>query len=286
MTLPPLSPAQIYTLLGWIGGAASTAGGALFASKVRVYHDNRKAHLQDLQEKVLGPIRDGLTHNFGATISQQVPLLAVQWARFDFDERAGVTEEPTTDGEVLVAPFPTAKVFGAIHSALLEDAHKNHYSQLIVRIEGFLSRWGKLLGMWHVWASEVSREILRRSKLDAYPPKGPTVRSYVMHHRLALFVYNRLAGFGMYSLTVEKLGDGTACVLSGGGTNLAFGSREQMEAIVSLLNKLLETERPRTAELRGKAAGFHEEFGKICSELDYALASRKPRGRCDLVKFF
>jgi hypothetical protein len=281
--LPPLSPAQLYTLLGWIGGAASTAGGALFASKIRVYHDNRKAHLQDLQEKVLGPIRDGLTNNFGAAVSQQAPLLSVNWAPVEFDERAKVTEDPTEHGEVLVAPFLTSKIFGPIHSALLEDAKKNHYVKLMRRIDGFLSRWGQHLSLWHVWASHVSREILKQAGLEAFPTKGPAVRSYVMHLRLAMFLYNRLAGFATPRLTIEE--QGSACFLSGMNTNLAFGERQQIEGIVALLDKLLEMERPRTADLRSKAPAFQKEFEKICGELDYALASRKPRGRCDLVKF-
>ena len=127
MFVPP-TPAQIYTLLGWIGGAASTAGGALFASKVRVYHDSRKAHHEALKQQVLTPIRNELASIFGPNVTGQAPLLSAEWARVEYDEHAKASEEPSFEGEVLVAPFPTAKVFGPIPSALLADAGKNHFA--------------------------------------------------------------------------------------------------------------------------------------------------------------
>lgn len=294
MAVPTPNPAQLYALLKWIG--AGVAAGATvvtgtfvrnwITNKMHDYEDRKKAHLEELKEKVLSPIREGLSHNFGAVVSRQAPLLAVQGATVEFHERAKVTEEPAEGGEVLVAPFPTHKVFGSIRSALLEDARKNHFPELMSKIDDFLSRWGAYLGLWHVWASGISREILRHSGLDAFPPKPvpSTFRFYVMHLRLALFVYNRLAGFVTPGLAVQE--QGGVWALSGMNYTLALGSREQMDALIVLLDKLLETERLRTAELRNKAAAFQEEFGNICGELDYAIASRRPRGRCDLVTFF
>jgi len=275
---------QLMGLLIWIGGVIATIIGSWIASKIRIYHDNRKVHLDELKEKVLAPVREGLLHNFGAAVSQQVPLLVAQWAHVAFDERAKVTEEPTVDGEVLLAPFPTSKVFGPIPSALLQDAKKNHFSKLMARIDGFLSKWGAHVGLWHVWATRLSREILKQSGLNPYPTKGPTTQSYVMHQRLALFVCNRLVGFGAYPLTIEP--QSAVCILRGADVSLAFGSREKIEALIALLDQLIETERPHAMELRSKATALQEEFNKICNELDYALASRRPWGRCDLVTFF
>lgn len=134
----------------------------------------------------------------------------------------------------------------------------------------------------------MAHEILKRSGLEAYPPKqppqGPDPKPYVMHYRLALFVCNRLAGFANYSLAVQQ--QSSVWTLTGASTSFALGSREQMEAIIALLDRLLETERPRGAELCSKAAEFHGEFNKICADLDSAIAAHRSHGRCDLVPFF
>ena len=152
------------------------------------------------------------------------------------------------------------------------------------RIDAFLSGWSAHLGLWHAWCSDVSRRILKAAGLDAFPSKSQNTRSYVMHRQLALFVYNRLSGFATSKLAIEPQGE-TTFTLAGMDRHLALGSREQMEALLAFVDKLLVSERPRTTELRGKLAAFHEDFNMICAELDYAIASHRLRGRCDLVTF-
>ncbi len=284
MVIQPQNATRLVQLLVWIGGVASTVAGAWVTSKIRVYHDARKAHHEDLKLQVLSPIREELADIFGPSVTGQAPLLSVEWARVEFDEHAKASEEPSFEGEVLVAPFPTAKVFGQIHSALLEDAQKNHFAELMKRVDAFLLRWSQHLGLWHAWCADVSRRILAASGLESYPSRTPT-QSYVMDRRLALFVYYRLAGFATSRMTIQPQG-ATTFTLAGMDRHMALGSREQVDALLAFVDKLLETERSRTTELRSKGAGFQEEFGKICSALDYAIASRRPRGRCDLVTFF
>lgn len=59
-TSSPQALAWLYALLGWVGGVATTVGGSVVASRIRVYDDNRKAHRDELKAGVLEPLRDGV----------------------------------------------------------------------------------------------------------------------------------------------------------------------------------------------------------------------------------
>ena len=104
----------LFRLLAFIGGAASTVVGSWISSKIHVYYEQRKAHLDDLKEKVLIPLRTSL-QGLRSKVFHLTPVVFVEMAAAThFDEKAKATEEPTEQGDVLVAAFPGAKVFGLL----------------------------------------------------------------------------------------------------------------------------------------------------------------------------
>ena len=62
-------------LLAFIGGAGSTVVGSWLSSKIRVYHDNRKSHLEDLKQKVLTPFSDATGESFQRLLSHESPVV-------------------------------------------------------------------------------------------------------------------------------------------------------------------------------------------------------------------
>ena len=115
-------------LLIFIGGVVSTMVGSWLSSKIRVYHHNRKAHLDDLKQRVLIPLRGGLEQHFRPLIFHQEPLVYVETAApTQFLENAKATESQIEQGDVLQGKFPGSLVFGPLDSALQQDAQKTHF---------------------------------------------------------------------------------------------------------------------------------------------------------------
>lgn len=184
----------------------------------------------------------------------------------------------------MVAGFPGSLVFGPLDSALLQDATKGHFCKEMDRVNTFVNRWMVHAGECHSWIASVAREILTGSGLHAFSPTARERAPYVMHYRLAVFVYKRLFRFPAAALRVEQADP--FWTLNGENATLAFGSKEQMEMLVGLLDKLLASEEVTARTLREKAGEMQKSFQELTPMLDYAIASRRLRKRCDLVTFF
>lgn len=273
-------------LLAFIGGVVSTVAGSWISSKIHVYHDNRKAHLDDLKQRVLVPLRNGLEKHFRPLVFHQVPVVFVQLdATTQFDEKAKATEEPGKRGEVILGAFPSAAVFASLDSALLEDAKNGHFRNQLSEVDKFIRDWVAYAAECHRWVLKISREILTKSALPTYPPlPGPGFSPYVMNHRLAVFVYMRLFRLPTTALRLEDLDNSST--LSGGSGTLALGSKTQVENVLKQIDALLESEEAIARTLRDKAGALQAAFQEIIPKLDYAAASRRLRKRCDLVTFF
>lgn len=278
----------LFRLLAFIGGVASTVVGSWISSKFRVYHDNRKAHLDDLKQRVLVPLRDGLEQHFRPLVFHQTLVVFVlAGATTQFHEKAKATEDPTEQGDVLVAAFPSAKVFSLLDSALLQDASKSHFRKHMSQVDTFMRRWTAHAGECHRWALKTAEQILTRSGLLAFPPPcttGPGSRPYVMHYRLAVFVYKRLFRIPTQALRTDQ--PDSYWTLNGEDSTLALGSKEQIDALVKALDNLLESEEATARTLRAQAGELQRSFQELTPELDHAVASRRLRGKCDLVTFF
>jgi hypothetical protein len=286
MSYPPLSPAQVYTLLGWIGGAASTAVAALFASKVRVYEDQKKAHLEDIKERVLKPIRAGFHEHFGLVISGQEPIVFVHRGATEFLDNAKVTEAQKEERELLATAFPGVSVFGGVDSALLQDATRNHFRDLAGRIDSFVMECSAYGAECHSWTAGMAEMILKRSCLCPYPPKGtgPGPRFYVMHNRLAVFIFRRLYRMSAPGLIVEETNSGWG--LHGETATLAFGEKSQVQSIADYLDGLLQSEADHARQLQLTLGKLQQSYNALMAELDFVIAARRLRKRCDLVPFF
>jgi hypothetical protein len=64
-------------LLVFIGGVASTVVGSWVSNKIRVCHDERKAHRDDLKKQVLVPLHEGLHRHFRPLVFNLKPVVFV-----------------------------------------------------------------------------------------------------------------------------------------------------------------------------------------------------------------
>jgi hypothetical protein len=266
----------------FLAGRATTFGDAWIANRVHAHDEQRATHQQDVRTNILTPLRDGLARHFQPLVAHQVPMITIQHVAKEYSGDAKVTEEPSRWGPVMDVPFPMSLVFGPLPTVLLEDARKNHYAKLMKSVDNFVKGHSGFAGELHRWVSRIAKQILTESGLPSFPnlKQGP----YVMYYRLARFVY--LRNFQFETGALRREADGLQCLLKGGDYTLAVGSAEQITALIEHLNRLVDSEAAMGASLREKASVLHSRFKDLLGEIEFAIASRRMHGRCDLASSF
>src|SRR5258708_25120665 len=123
----------------FIAGRASKFGDSWITNRIHVHDEQRAAHHEDLRKNILIPLRDGLITHFKPLILHQQPMITIEHAVREYSNDAEVTEDPSRWGPVMRTPFPSSLVFGPLPSALLEDARKNHYVNLMTSCCNFVN---------------------------------------------------------------------------------------------------------------------------------------------------
>jgi hypothetical protein len=275
-------------LLAFTGGAASTVVGSWLSSKLRIYHDQRNAHRDELKQKVLIPLRDGLSERLNPLLFHHTaPIRVKPGVITEFRKKVAVTESQVEWGDALVTDLPGAIVISSLDSTLLEDCRKTHFEKLISEIEAFVRRCDDYTSESHLWVMDLAEEILKESGLPAFPNPvvgGSGPAPYVMHNRLAVFLYKRLFNLTAPALETSAIGMGWG--LNGEDATLACGSEAQIVKLPTMLNHFLKVHENRARTLEEQARKLHKEFNELLPKMNYAIASRRLRKRCDLVPFF
>jgi hypothetical protein len=117
------------SLLIYVGGVVTTIFGSWVSGKLRVYDDSRKAHLDDIKQKVLVPVRDGLLEHYGPLVSHRSHVVIDTWGVQQQKENVSVTQYPNEDGPILRKAVPN--ILASTDQALLIDANKETFPQNI-----------------------------------------------------------------------------------------------------------------------------------------------------------
>ena len=270
------------TFLAYVGGVASTVAGSWISSKIHVYHDNRKAHLEDIKQKVLMPISSVLDEQYAPLVAQKAPAAVEKWGVRNRRETVRVTEDVIDDGPLLLIVTPNMQA--GVDSALYTDAIKNHFSKLLADAERFSEAWHRHAAECRAWVVHLADEILGRSQMAPFPVMDHRIPN-VNHYKLALFVYQRL--FGLFERPVVKnVRNPAQWELVGFEGTAASGSEEQMDSLISVLDELIVSEKTVANHLRAKAHLLEKSLSSLTAEFKYAIASRRLRRPCDLVPFF
>ena len=199
-------------------------------------------------------------------------------------ENVSATEQPEEHGPMLTMAAPD--ICSATDRTLYMDAKKKHFPKLIVHMEEFLVAWRAYAQKCRDWVSRLADEILSDSEMPAHPVAHGS--RYVMQHPLAAFVYMRLFQISGAAVSKRNQNFGSqnpSWVLESGTGAVALGMEEDMDRLMSLLDRLLEKERSHAEQLRGEARILERDLSSLRDELNYAIAARRLRRRCDLVPF-
>jgi hypothetical protein len=282
MTLVNPSAESLIRFLAYLGGVASTLVGSWVSSKIHVYQENKKAHLQDIKQKVLIPLSGVLTNEYAVLVTHKSSAVLEEWGARSRKEMASVTEHQTEDGPLLAIVLPDMKL--TVDPALYADARKHHFSKLLKQAETFSNDWRAHAGECHMWVIHLADEILAKSQMKPFPvPQFGTPN--VNHYKLGLFVYRRLFRFSEHSLLIHARNPPNQWVIEGFLGTSAEGTEEELRRLISVLDDLVAKEKNTAEQLQEKAHLLEERLTLLGSELNYAIASQRLRKRCDLVPF-
>src|ERR1700719_1392114 len=139
MTTVNPSVESLVRLLIYIGGVATTLVGSWASSKIHVYHENRKAHLEDIKQRVLNPLSGGLVEQYGSLVAHRSPVVVENWGVRQRKENVSVTEYPNEHGPLLAKMTPN--ILTATDQALYTDAKNRHFRKVVNHTEQFLAAW-------------------------------------------------------------------------------------------------------------------------------------------------
>ena len=274
----------LFAVGGVMTGVASTVAGSWVSSKIHSYHENRKAHLEEIKQKVLIPISDLLANDYAALVTHKASAVVEQWGVRVRKQGVSVLEHQTEEGPILVPIIPN--IDATYDPALHADANKNHFPKLLVQVEEFAEAWRVHARECQAWVTHLSEEITKRSPMEPFPAAA-TGKPFVNPYKLGVFIYRRSFGQCKYSLLNHALDHPPLeWTLEGFEGTSAKGTKQQLETLVSLLDNLIVGERNTADRLQANARLIEKALSRLRTELNVAIASRRLRAKCDLVPFF
>ena len=128
------------------------------------------------------------------------------------------------------------------------------------------------------------RTCVSASGIQPFPPKIRLSRPYVRHLTLAVFIQARLQGTGETSLRVVRAGN--EALLTDGSANLASGSFEQMQKLLTWINDKMVSARPLANRLALEFGELQAECAEVSRQFSLAIAAKKLSRDCPLVRFW
>ena len=132
-------------LLIWIGGVASTVAGSWLTGRIRAYQDDKQAHLVQIKEEILKPIRDGIAERFLPLLTYEDVPFAGKYQQVRSSDSPNVLEPAFQEHLQIVPTTPTYEdLVAKLPRGLLQDARWKHYPVLFDEIGSFIASWKKV----------------------------------------------------------------------------------------------------------------------------------------------
>ncbi len=271
-------------LLIWVGGVVTTIAGSWIASKIHVYHDNRKAHRNELNEKVLGPLLSCLEDQFAPLLTRRRPAVTAEWTAVSFAVSAPSTEAQTKFDLVLEAENPWRKFKAAVDRALYQDAKTTHLPDLLNRAEEFASAWEGYAAQVLEWIQEMSYQL--STATDIPPMKGGTATGpFVDSGFLGSFLYARLCQIPVGTLSKRPSG-GDLWELHCSNTNVAMAPPDKLNLLTNRVDALIASQEQKGELFISRTEELAKELDDLEGEVRLVLANSRLQKRCNLVSFF
>jgi len=295
MPIPTKDAEHLTQLINWIGagvgaGSAIAVGTfvrSLVTNRMSSYEERKKAHLQEIKEKVLLPLQKGITDHL-PLFNHEKPVVMERWGRLTYTKTVRPTEDPATHGAILESVNPWTDILERIDRALLEDVKTKHFRQEVSEVLALAESWQLHSARCLKWVGEIAGKVLKESKMNPYAPPYDT--PYVQHFRLGVFVCRRL--FHLPTERLHKKSEGQYFSVVGAPTvpdvigAAGLGEEAAVERLLEIVDHIIQDNRENAAQLLSEAKGIRARATILRDRLGLAIASKRLHGRCDLVPFF
>lgn len=275
-------PELLSTVAIYLAGGVSTFILAWATSNIRVFHDNRKRHHEEIKQELFIPLRENLRKSYAPIVDHRSEVVKLRWGSKGIQAGARVTEYPADHGPILYAIDPGNGLEGSLNEALFEDVAKNHNGKLIDHWRLLRDSWTRHARNCETWVDAMASKILDQCGLPPFPSGAND--PYVMHFDLAIFSYRRF--FRIHPSALKSSEAQGFSMLNDDQKIVAKGNKEQVAQLLRTLEEMNESEQTTFDHLRQESDGLRSELTSLIQQLSYAIAEHKLRGRCSLVPFF
>lgn len=273
-----------------MSGAASTVAGSWFSSKIRLYYDSRKAHLEDIKSKVLLPIRKEL-EDYEPFVLNTQPLFSVVHATTKYHGAAPLTQSPVEGERVLIASYPVRWLYRDAEPALTLDIEKSHFPEVVAALKRFLLTWDIYTSECKLWVGQMAQSVLEQSGLPKFPnmtASGGWPKPHVMHLDVALFIFLRAFGLTTASIRLQHnagRASESCWSIQSDLMGYASGSDETLKILLNNIDALRVSQSHTANKLLTMHPALQAEFASVQMAVDHAIASQRLRNQCNLVPF-
>lgn len=265
-------------LFGIIIGVVTTVIGSWVVSRIHLYQEARNAHRDEIKEQVLEPLRTTL-------MTRPTSLFfSAEFTARSYDHRASAEQAPTKHGYVLRLSGASLGSTTGVDDALFEDARTHHHQALMAAWRHLTSSWAAHVDRWRAFIDHTADDMLSASGIQPFPTENSVARPYVRHLTLAVFIQARLQGTGETNLRVVRAGN--EALLTDGSANLASGSFEQMQKLLTWINDKMVSARPLANRLALEFGELQAECAEVSRQFSLAIAAKKLSRDCPLVRFW
>jgi hypothetical protein len=263
---------------------------ARYTEKYRDQSENVAKHYRQIKVNVLNPMLE-LTDKY------YLPIIEFKKENLKWDRRitkkfaVGLNEEPTTY-EVIASIVPKSTSNSdflqedkqaQIEYELYEDCRKNHFKTLFEEWENLTLKVNDFNRESLELANMITESValtLGLPVVKEWDRSGQYVTPYC-----GVAIFNRMAGTGMYQLTigVQPTGYGEYLRVSFGNFIIQLDPSTDVQKVRSIIDEEIKETREKFLQLKTKAESIEKEFVPFRVKLQTIAEKQKLSGKCDYI---
>jgi len=234
--------------------------GPYLASRLRIRHEERQAHFNEIKDKVFTPLLIYLTAGYIPILERWRPNIAVSRTAKQ-GEGVQATDDVRAQEYKLVIVDPLDQLIAhPLSHELYNDVKENHFRDFVRDWESFKEKFAEYNKRCLVYAEELRSLIIEQVNM---PERSDGDGNWVDANELAAYIFKIQLGVAGWRLELKVDGE-QARILLGSSTQLACGTQEELKRCMGIINELCNKD--------DKAKNLIERGGKL---IDDAVAIEK-----------
>jgi hypothetical protein len=260
----------------------------VFFKKWPTYHD---AHLRDIKEKVVTPIKNIILQYYIPILQFTTPNLFVCNDSI-YSNQKKVSQPMITGYQEKIKTkeisWPEVPAGHEIHELLYRDVIDCHRLPEITRFKTFKDQFDSYNKSCLEYANRIKIELLERSSLPDIQRGINPQKRWINANELAIFIYERQMGINTLGHLIEQfLSEGAReLYLEGLGRSYAKVEGVETEKIKKLIELCddLSSNETEVNKLKLEAKTLFDEISKLSIDIEKFLSANRLPGKCFYIK--